>query len=124
MQNVRKQEDISVNLASVKKGIARMTNWKAPGPDGVQGYWFKRFSNIHTQIAHHLQGCIDTEMVPAWMTTGRTLLIQKYHVETKIIPFVVGALGTAPRNLGKSFEALEIPGVTGSIQTAAVLARL
>ena len=77
LQNVRQQQNIAISIKSVKNGIKRMTNWKAPGPDGVQGYWFKRFSNLHSRIAQHLQECVETGSVPEWMTTGRTSLIQK-----------------------------------------------
>ena len=43
------------------------------------------------------------------------------HVKTKIVPVIVGALGTIPKRLAKSFEELEIPDVTGSIQTTAII---
>ena len=75
--DITKQENIQVNLDSVRKGIRRMTNWKSPGPDGVQGYWFKKFTHLHGRISEHLQECIEIGLVPEWMTTGRTSLIRK-----------------------------------------------
>ena len=53
-----------------------MTNWKAPGPDCVQGYWFKRFLTLHYRLTEHLQTCVAEGNVPTWMTKGRTTLIQ------------------------------------------------
>ena len=54
-----------------------MTNWKVSGPDCVQGYWFKRFSSLHSRLTEHLQTCIVVGDVPTWMTKGKTTLIQK-----------------------------------------------
>ena len=54
-----------------------MSNWKAPGPDGVQGYWFKAFDCLHKPIVQALQQTLREENVPQWMVTGKTALIQK-----------------------------------------------
>ena len=72
-----KQEDIRISVENVKTTIRKMTNWKAPGPDCVQGYWFKRFSTLHSRLTEHLHTCIVEGDVPTWMTKGRTTLIQK-----------------------------------------------
>lgn len=66
-----------MQLVDVKAGIRKMTNWKAPGPDGVRGFWFKKFLSLHQSIAASLQVCLETAEVPAWMLKGRTVLIQK-----------------------------------------------
>ena len=52
-------------------------NWKAPGPDAVQGFWIKNLTNLHSKLAHYLNECLETAHTPCWMTTGRTVLIQK-----------------------------------------------
>ena len=54
-----------------------MANWKAPGPDGVQGYWIKMFVSMQERIAFHLQSCMTKGKVPDWITTGRTALLLK-----------------------------------------------
>ena len=77
MSEFDKQEDIRISVENVKTAIRKMTNWKAPGPDCVQGYWFKRFSTLHSRLTEHLQTCIVEGDVPTWMTKGRTTLIQK-----------------------------------------------
>ena len=51
-----------------------MANWKAPGPDDVQGYWIKMFVSMQERIAFHLQSCMTKSKVPDWITTGRTAL--------------------------------------------------
>ena len=77
LEGVQQQEEVVVQLKDVKAGIRKMTNWKAPGPDGVRGFWFKKFISLHKSIAASLQDCLVTGDVPAWMVKGRTVLIQK-----------------------------------------------
>ena len=37
-----KQENITITTDKLKKKkIQRVKNWKAPGPDRLQGYWIK-----------------------------------------------------------------------------------
>ena len=56
----------------------RIPNWKAPGPDGFQGYWIKKLTALHERMADHMNDLINNSVtIPVWMTTGRTLLCQK-----------------------------------------------
>ena len=71
------QEDIRISVENVKTTVRKMTNWKALDPDFVQGYWFKRFSTLHSKLTEHLQTCVVVGDVPRWMTKGITTLIQK-----------------------------------------------
>ena len=48
-----------------------MTNWKAPGKDGVQG--------LHGRIAEQLNNTLNKEELPEWLTFGRTILCLKDH---------------------------------------------
>ena len=77
MQNIVPQGDVTIDDGDVKSGLKRMANWKAPGPDGVRGFWFKKLSSVHCLIVKALQRCITEGDVPGWMTKGRTVLIQK-----------------------------------------------
>ena len=54
-----------------------MSNWKAPWPGGVQGYWFKAFDCLHKPLVNVLQTCIVEGDLPEWIATGKTVLIQK-----------------------------------------------
>ena len=54
-----------------------MPNWKAPGPDLVQGFWLKSFSSLHEGVRLQLKECLDSGFVPSWLTRGRTSLLQK-----------------------------------------------
>ena len=77
LSGTQQQEDVSVSAADVLAGVRRMPCWKAPGPEGVRGFWFKKFTNLHQSIARRLQECLDSGNVPEWMVKGRTVLIQK-----------------------------------------------
>ena len=74
---VEHQGDAIITADDVKKGISRMANWKSPGPDGVRGFWFKKFTALHPYLVESLDYCLWDGNVPEWMVSGRTVLIQK-----------------------------------------------
>ena len=69
------QDNISINVETVTQFLKKVPNWKAPGPDLAQGFWLKNFTSLHTCIANNFQPCLETGIVPDWMTKGRTILI-------------------------------------------------
>jgi len=77
LEEVEQQDDISITMQGVKTGIGRMSNWKAPGPDGVRGFWFKKFTAVHPMLVKALALCLQVGDVPEWMVTGQTVLIKK-----------------------------------------------
>ena len=58
MRNVKAMEDVVVDLDLVTQGIRRMTNWKAPGPDQVRGFWFKKLTSLHGILTDALKECV------------------------------------------------------------------
>ena len=66
-----------------------MSNWKAAGPDHVQGFSFKKATSLHPKLKQHIQTSLHPKLkqhlqefvnagaVPTWMTEGRTVLIMK-----------------------------------------------
>lgn len=71
------QENVKISGKDVKDQMKKITNWKAPGPDGVQDYWLKYFSSLHVRIAIQLNGLLESNEIPEWMNSGRTLLCVK-----------------------------------------------
>ena len=61
----------------MKKQFRKVKNWKATGPDGLQGYWMKTFTSDHERIATQLQLYLDMNETSDWLTTGKTVLIMK-----------------------------------------------
>ena len=59
LSNVEKQTDLSLDVDMIRSGVRRLSNWKAPGPDGVVGFWFKKLTSVHTAMADNLQKCLE-----------------------------------------------------------------
>ena len=72
-----KKQNIEITLTRIKERICKMTNWKGPEHDGVQGYWIKMLVLTQQRIAFHLQSCITRDEVPDWVTTGWIVLLLK-----------------------------------------------
>ena len=85
MRNIEDMEDIVISAEDVLYVIRKMTNWKAPGPDGVRGFWFKKLTSLHGPLTHALQECVANGVVPDWLTKGRTVLIQKDKSKGKAV---------------------------------------
>ena len=66
------------------KMMRKMPNWRTPGPDNVQGYWLKNLTPLHGQLVVYLQECLDSGVIPDWLTREQTELIQKDKVKQNI----------------------------------------
>ena len=76
--NEHLQERVVISVEKVTKQCRKMPNWKAPGKDGVQGYWIKNRSNLYERNAVQTNKIlIGDDSLPVWMTHGRTVLCQK-----------------------------------------------
>ena len=60
----------------LKMILKKIPNWKAPGPDGVQGFRLKHSTSLHNNLVWHINTCLEEKTV-RWMTKGRKVLIQK-----------------------------------------------
>ena len=73
-----RQDDIVITTGMVLLQSKKIPNWKAPRPDGVQGYWIKKLTSLHERIAEQTNDMINNGVqIPEWMTSGRTVLCQK-----------------------------------------------
>ena len=61
---------MTINVEKVRDRCRKMPNWKAPGKDGVQGYWLENLTNLHNRIAGQMNSILMGEH-------GRTVLCQK-----------------------------------------------
>ena len=57
----QQQEDMIVTKEMVAKQCTRMANWKAPGMDGVQGFWLKKLTSLHERIAEQLSLIVNRD---------------------------------------------------------------
>ena len=74
---INKQNDMKITVQDVRKQTGKIPNWKAAGPDGVQGYWVKNLSSLHERMVCQLNAVVESGDVTAWMTYGRTVLCVK-----------------------------------------------
>ena len=47
MNGKPKQEEFIINFEKVQNFLSKIPNWKAFGPDGVQGFLLKNFKSMH-----------------------------------------------------------------------------
>jgi len=58
--------------------LKRLRNWASPGPDGIQGFWIKKFPALYGALLHHYNVMLQNgTLIPEWFPRGRTLLIPK-----------------------------------------------
>ena len=77
LKKVERQDDMTLDLDKIRKAIRKLPNWKAAGPDRVQGFWIKNLKSLHLKVVECMNKCLDDGKVPEWMTSGRTVLIMK-----------------------------------------------
>ena len=53
-QQGEQQENIVITENLVRQQCKKIPNWRAPGPDGVQGYWIKKLTSLHDRIASQM----------------------------------------------------------------------
>lgn len=77
-ENLSEQSDIVITTEDVRMKIARMSNWKAPGPDQIQIFWLKKLTSIHERMATQMNHVLThPQEVPNWLVEGKTRLIRK-----------------------------------------------
>ena len=75
-EKTTEQPMIQITVEVVTQATRRMKSWKAPGPDQIHGFWLKKLTSLHAPLAKLYQKSLK-EGCPAWMTKGRTILLQK-----------------------------------------------
>ena len=86
-----KQEDIEITAEMVTARSKKIPNWKASGPDGIQGYWIKNLTALHERMADPMNDLINNMVtIPVWLTTGRTVLCQKGQERRSAVYHLLG----------------------------------
>ena len=53
-------------------------NWTAPGIDGIQNYWWKKFKAAQRALKREFERIRDNnKLIPVWWPSGRTILLPK-----------------------------------------------
>ena len=58
---MQEQENIVLTADKMEKMLKKMANWKAPGPDLVQGFWLKNFRSMHGRMLIKLNECMSKQ---------------------------------------------------------------
>ncbi|KAK6045353.1 hypothetical protein COOONC_17142, partial [Cooperia oncophora] len=76
--------DLALTDEDWKVLFSRIKPWKATGPDGIQGFWWKYLPEAKERLK---EWCIKAlhrrrEVIPRWLCRGRVVLIPKGKSET------------------------------------------
>ena len=81
VSDVKDEGDLkdSLSLELWQRVIQKSKPWKAHGPDGLQGYWWKVFTNANVALYHLvLQHLLTGDPLPQrWIAEGRIVLLHK-----------------------------------------------
>ncbi|XP_030755105.1 uncharacterized protein LOC115881665 [Sitophilus oryzae] len=78
-QDLPKMREIQITENDIKQAVSSLGNWKAPGIDKIQAYWWKHLTHVHAVLAIQLTQAIKNpaETIPAFFTMGITHMIPK-----------------------------------------------
>ena len=82
------QEDLKEKITQVKEfnitekelimEIKKRKNWTAPGIDGIQNFWWKKFTSTHKVLTRIFNKFTDrNNLIPKWWPSGKTVLLPK-----------------------------------------------
>ena len=86
MEEVKAELNQKANIVSefgiteekLRKETSKRKNWTAPGVDGIQNFWWKKFIPAQKALAKvFTMLCKDTAMIPEWWPSGKTVLLPK-----------------------------------------------
>jgi len=78
MSNVTAMAHSPITTEHVSRLIAKTLNWKAPGSDGINNFWIKRFTATQSYLAHYFnQFMEDAEKIPDFLVRGIIYLLSK-----------------------------------------------
>lgn len=67
-----------------KIALYRAHNWKAPGSDNIQNFWYKKFTSLHSILYNHINDFVSQpHTMPEFITEGKTYLIPKGKISDK-----------------------------------------
>jgi hypothetical protein len=63
---------------NLRREVAKRKNWTAPGIDGIQNFWWKKFEPAQKALRRALGEIYEnTAMIPEWWPSGRTVMPPK-----------------------------------------------
>ena len=78
-------QEMEKTIEDLEKIIKKRKNWSAPGLDGIQNFWWKRFSSTWEPMLNAMKEWLnDPEKLSDWLLLGRTVLIPKTERVDKV----------------------------------------
>ena len=75
---VQQVEDLVITERTLYEIIRKRKNWSAPGVDGIQNFWWKKFRGAWKSLVKCMSSWItNPQRIPGWLTLGRTILLPK-----------------------------------------------
>jgi len=75
--NITAMEHSPITTEQVSRLITKTLNWKALGPNGINNFWIKQFTETHSYLAYHFnQFMEDARNIPDFLVQGITYLLQ------------------------------------------------
>jgi RNA-splicing ligase RtcB len=67
-----------ISTEMIRKLTQKLHNWKAPGTDGIQNFWWKHLSSTHGVLSKWFQMALaDPKVIPESFTEGVTYMLPK-----------------------------------------------
>lgn len=63
------------------RAIKKQPGWKAPGPDGISGFWLRAFPSLTRALEGLVWGMLEA---PGWLVAGRMIMIEKDEYQGRL----------------------------------------
>ena len=77
-------DKIKITKGKMMRVMRKMSNWKAPYPENVQGYCLKNLTPLHDKLLVYLHDYLDAVMVSDWLKKEQTVLLQNNKAKGNI----------------------------------------
>lgn len=82
-KDLQPQHNIALSTEELTNIINKTHNWKCPGIDNVQNFWYKKFTSTHHHLALAINKIIDQpQTLPEFLTIGKTYIKPKNNETT------------------------------------------
>lgn len=78
LEKIQYMTDYKIEVDELREATTKLSNWRAPGIDGVHNYWLKVFHTLHGKATEILNDIMQNpENAPRFFTQGITYLLPK-----------------------------------------------
>lgn len=78
MELIREMPHIQISVEDTTVAINKLANWRSPGCDNIQAYWWKHFNCVHSILSKQFNEALENpSKIPPFFTEGITYLLPK-----------------------------------------------